>query len=68
MDLDAAGVRLLEPGDQAQAGRLARTGWAEQGEELAVRDLEAHAVDGADLAEVATHGGEPHRGDGCLEP
>ena len=52
-DLDVAGGRLLEAGDQAQAGGLARAGGAEHGEELARRDVEIDAVDRAHGAEVA---------------
>ena len=51
VDLDAAAGRLLESGDQAQAGGLARTGRTEHGEELAVRDLERDLADGEHVAE-----------------
>ena len=54
---DPARVGLLEAGDQAQAGRLARARRPEQREELAVVDLEAHLVDGADVAEAAADTG-----------
>ena len=60
-DLDMAGRRLLEAGDQAQAGRLARARRPEHGEELARRDVEVDAVDGADGAEMA---GDAAEGDG----
>ena len=54
-NLDAAGCRLLEAGDQAQAGGLARAGWSEHGEELALADVEVDGIDGPDRAEVARH-------------
>ena len=37
---------LLEPGDHAQAGRLAAAGRPDQDQELAVLDLEVQVVDG----------------------
>ena len=52
-DLDVALVGLLEAGDQAQAGGLARARRPEHGEELAFGDVERDAIDGADRAEVA---------------
>ena len=47
------GGRLLEAGDQPQAGGLARARGPEHGEERALGDLEVDAVDGAHGAEVA---------------
>ena len=61
-NLDAAGCRLLEAGDQAQAGGLARAGWPEHGEELTLADVEIDSVDSPDRAEVTRHLLE---GDGC---
>jgi hypothetical protein len=52
-DFDMAAGRLLEAGHQAQTRGLARTGWAEHGEEFALGNLEVHAIDGAHGAEVA---------------
>ncbi len=52
-DRDRARGRLLETGDQAQAGGLAGTGRAEHGEELARHDVEIDRVDGAHAAEMA---------------
>ena len=52
-NLDVAGGRLLEAGDQAKAGRLARAGRAEHGEELARPDVEVDGVDGLHRAEMA---------------
>ena len=52
-NLDMTFVRLLEAGNQAQAGGLARAGRPEHGEELAFSDVESDAIDGADRAEVA---------------
>ena len=42
-NLDVAGGRLLEAGDQAQAGGLARARRPEHGEELARPDVEVDA-------------------------
>ncbi|MNN47592.1 hypothetical protein D3C81_1620200 [compost metagenome] len=62
MDADGAGGRLLEAGDQAQAGGLAGTGRAEHGEELAVTDFDGYPVDGTHVAVVTADVGEL---DGC---
>jgi hypothetical protein len=43
--LDMAGGRLVEAGDQPQAGRLARAGGSQHGEEFASLDLEVDLVD-----------------------
>jgi hypothetical protein len=48
--LDAPLVRQLEARDQAQRGRLARSGGAQQGEELPFGDVHADAVDRCDVA------------------
>jgi len=48
----AAGRRRLEAGDQAEAGRLARSRRTEQREELAVANVEVDVVDGGDTAEA----------------
>ncbi len=71
-NLDMALVRLLEAGDEAQAGGLARARGPEHGEELTFGDVERDAVDGADRAEPAADVHEPdgwrhglgHRGSG----
>ena len=52
-NLDMAGGRLLEAGDQAQARRLAGARRAEHGEELARPDVEVDRVDGLHRAEMA---------------
>src|SRR5262245_23479705 len=52
-DLDVTFCRLLETGNEAQAGGLARAGRAEHGEEFALGDIEGHAVDGPHRAEMA---------------
>ena len=44
LDRDAAGVGLLQGGDQAQHRALAAAARAEDGDELAVADLERHVV------------------------
>ena len=49
---DAAGVRLLEAGEDAQQRRLAAAAGAEQGVELAALDLQARVVDGREAAEA----------------
>ena len=54
-NLDMAAGRLLEAGDQAQAGRLARARRPEHGEELAVGDVERDIIDRAHRAEMARH-------------
>ncbi len=50
----------LEARHQPQQRGLAAAGRAEQREELAVGDLEAHALDRAGLAELLRHGLERH--------
>src|SRR5262249_31875788 len=50
---DVTVCRLLETGNEAQAGGLARPGRAEHGEEFALGDIEGHAVDGPHRAEMA---------------
>src|SRR5262245_25531446 len=42
----------LQAGDDAQQGRLARAGRAQQGQQRAVGHLEAHPVDGQEAAEA----------------
>ncbi|MDT4863060.1 hypothetical protein FQZ97_977490 [compost metagenome] len=64
MDADGAGSGLLEAGDQAQAGGLARAGRAEHGEEFAVPDIDGHPVDGLHIAELAGDLGELNSGGG----
>ena len=44
VERDAAALVALEPGDDAEQGRLAGPRWTEQGQEFAVRDVERHAV------------------------
>ena len=51
LDLDPAGVGLLEAGDDAQEGRLATAGGAEQGRELPGRDAEGDVVERDEVAE-----------------
>ena len=52
VDRDPALGDLLEPGDHAQERRLAAAGGADEDDELAVLDLEAHVVDGGDPAGI----------------
>ena len=66
-DVDAveehlAGGGQLEAGDHPQDGGLARAGRPEQGEELAVRDVEVDPVDGPDIAEGLDQAAQAHRG------
>ena len=44
-DVDRSGVDLLEAGEHAERGRLARARWADEDHELAVRDVEVERVD-----------------------
>ena len=52
VNLDMALGRLVEAGDQPEAGRLARAGRPEHGEERAILDRKAHVVDRAHVTEV----------------
>ena len=45
-DADLAIVRHEKPGDDSQQRRLAATGWAEDREKAAVRDVERQGIDG----------------------
>ncbi len=58
VDTDRAGTGLLEPGDQPQAGGLARAGWAQHGKELAVLDINGDPVNGLHIAELTGYLGE----------
>ena len=62
VELDAAGVGLLEAGDHPQRRGLAAARGAEQREELALSDLEVEAVDG-DLVAEPLH--QPGQGEGA---
>ena len=59
-ELHDAAVGHLEARHQPQQRGLAAAGRPEQREELAVGDVEAHALDGAGLAEMPRHGLERH--------
>ena len=61
VEQDAALVRRLEAGEQAQQRGLAAAGRAEQREELALEDVERQAVDRGDAAEALADGLEPHQ-------
>jgi hypothetical protein len=52
VQFDLPGSRLLEPGDQAETGRLAGTRRAEHGEEFAVVDVQINVIYGFDIAKV----------------
>jgi len=51
-DRHGAAARELKPGDHAQQGRLARSRWTQQREELALIDDEVDAVDSDNRAVV----------------
>jgi hypothetical protein len=53
IDLDAAGVRRVEPGDQVQQRGLAGTGLADHGDVLAAVEIEREFVQDGTVAEVA---------------
>jgi hypothetical protein len=55
VEADLALARRVDAGEQEQRRRLAAAGGAEEGDELAVRDREAHAVDRDDLAPALAH-------------
>src|SRR6478672_3005690 len=70
-DLDVTFCRLLETGNEAQAGGLARSGRAEHSEEFTLRNVEGDAVYSPHRAEMAAdiyesngwrHGAAPSRG------
>jgi hypothetical protein len=44
-DLQRAGAHVLQPGDDAQQGRLAAAGRADEDHELAVLDVQVDALD-----------------------
>src|SRR5574340_573855 len=49
LELDQAAARLLEAADHTEGRGLAAAGGPQQGEELAVEDLEGDVVDGHDV-------------------
>jgi hypothetical protein len=59
-DQHRARGRLLEPGDHAQRGGLAAAAGAEQGEELALCDVEIEVVNGDQVAERLGDALQPH--------
>ncbi len=56
VDLDVAAVGIIETGENAQQGGLARTRSAEQGDELAVGDVEIDTAEHRLLAELLVEG------------
>ncbi len=61
---EPARARIVDPRDEVEDGRLAGAVRTDDREDLALRDVEAHAVDGANAAEVdhePVRGEEPHR-------
>src|SRR5262249_8789204 len=65
-DLDLAGARLFESGDQAEQGRLAAAGWPDEHDEFAVFDFEVDAMDDAQSTEGFGDGPESEIGHGLL--
>jgi hypothetical protein len=61
VEFDHAGRRSLEPGDQPQAGRLSRAGRTEEGEELAVGDLEIEVFERDDVPERLAQADQANR-------
>jgi len=55
VECDRSGVRLFQPGDEAQQCRLARTGWPEQDHEFTVRHGETDVPVRLDVAEALRH-------------
>ena len=53
VETDGPAVGAFETGEEAQQRRLAAAGGAEKREELALRDLDRHPVDGGVTAEAA---------------
>ncbi|ELS27672.1 hypothetical protein ppKF707_3599 [Metapseudomonas furukawaii] len=51
MELDAAGIRRFQAGDDAQQAGLAAPGRAEEGHELAAVDIQVDVVERAEGAE-----------------
>jgi len=62
VQFDASGRRVVEAGDEAQAGRLSGSGRAEQREELAVQDVQGDVIHGPHVTEVAADPVEADRG------
>ena len=59
LEFDEAGRGLLEPADHPQRRGLAAAGWAEEGEELTVLDVERDVVHGGHIAELLDYLDEP---------
>ena len=55
---DVAGIGHEETGDHAQGRGLAAAGGPEQGQEFAVGDVQAHAIDGQIALEAARQTGQ----------
>ena len=72
VEQDAARVRRLEAGEQAQERGLAAAGRAEEGEELVLADVERHGLDGGRAPETlrdAVDGEQrARRGHGAIVP
>ncbi len=58
VEADRAGIRYLQPRDDAQQRRLARTGGPEKCDELAGRNLQVDMVDRRETAEALDHAGQ----------
>ena len=62
LDREASRVRELEPGEQAQHGRLAAPRRPEQRHDLTARDLERHGADRHRVRPLLPHAVERHKG------
>ena len=60
VDGDAAGALGLEPGDDAQQGGFPAARGAQDGDELARRDVEVDAIEHGRLAELLAEPGNAH--------
>ncbi len=66
--LDAPGGLRLQPGDDAQDGRLAAARGAEEADELALRDLQVDALQRDEVAELLADAGQSQKGGRGGEP
>ena len=79
LDVDLAGVQVLEPADGTQHCRLAAAGWPKQGKKFVVGDGKGDVLEGVDLTafgrietlgcafdlQDSGHGSSEWNGDGC---
>ena len=67
-DVDRAGIRPLQPGDQPERRRLAGAGRPEQHDEFAVGDVQVETADGDLLAEAFADVSDVHVSHAVLSP